>query len=323
MAEAQQLIVADIGGTNARFAIARRGEDGATTIDTVRTFTNSQFTAVDELLGAYMVDLEGSVPTAASLAIAGPNDGKTGYMVNLGWHFDAQQIATACHLQQVHLVNDFSALALGIPGLAEADSRCLQIGQPHGNTLSICGPGTGLGVAALILQGDKHLALATEGGHVAFSACSELEQRLHSFYQPGAGFLPVEYLLSGRGLPVIYQFLCSEAGQAAEDLDPYEVGTSALDGSRPLCQQAVLLFLTMLGTALGDFVLAHGATAGMYIGGGIVPRFADLIEDSELLQRFCEKGPMSDYMEKVPLHLITADYVALKGAAESYWQGCN
>ena len=314
----EKLIVADIGGTNGRFALAGAA-DPACGLEQIRIYDNRQYTGISDLLSRYLMDLQGEAPTSAVLAIAGPGDGSRGRMVKLDWQFDAAELRRTCALERVVLINDFAAMAMGVPGLAAGERQCLHEGHRGDGNISVCGPGTGFGVALLVPTAAGYIPVSTEGGHVAFSPGSELEQRLQRFIAPDAGFVPVENILSGNGFSCIYRFLQQERGEPAADVSPAEIGAAALAGE-PLCREVALLFLAVLGATLGDFALAHGATGGMYIAGGIAPRFAGLIPESELLQRYLHKGPLSDYMARVPLHLVTADHVALRGAAAYYRQ---
>ncbi len=314
--QSRQLIVADIGATNGRFAVAESLVSGTRLYD-VKTYRNADFDSVGSLLAQYLADTTENKPREAVLAIAGPNDGSRGYMVNIDWRFDAAALEAECDLDKVVLVNDFAAMAMGVPALDDGDLRCLNPGNPGTGTISVCGPGTGLGVALLIPSGDRYLPVSTEGGHVAFSPATEQEHALQRFLAGGTSYLPVEDILAGKGLPGIYRFLQQERGQTAPDRTPAEIGEAALAGD-PLCRDVVLMFLAILGGALGDFALAHGATGGMYIAGGVAPRFAELIPESALLERFRSKGPLSDYMADVPLHLVTAEHAALRGAAACY-----
>jgi glucokinase len=312
------LIVADIGGTNGRFAIA-----GGQPIELshVHTFQNAGLGSLDELLSRYLAELPEDQPKRACLGMAGPSDGRLGRITNLDWVADASALEQRFGLEDVLLVNDFAALASAAPELPEHATRRLNTVESTGTgPISVLGPGTGLGVSLVTGDTGRRTTISTEAGHMSFAPTNRLEQDLHRYLVDRLEHVSVESLLSGGGLVRIHDFLFEQEGSGTAGLRPAEVTAAALDGSQPSCVHAVQMFLSILGSVAGDIALAHGATGGVYLGGGILPRIAPLLEQSNLCERFVAKGPMRDYLLRIPIRLITADQVALRGAAAIYRQ---
>jgi glucokinase len=240
-------------------------------------------------------------------------------MINRDWEIKADAIEASCGLQRVQLVNDFAALAAAVPGLAADDVSTVHPGEGGLGPRAVIGPGTGFGVAQLVAGADDApLVISTEGGHMALAPGNALEQELWSYLQSRVDYICVETVLSGQGLVRLQQFLSERADQPAAEITASTITGHALAGSDPHCVASVQLFLGILGGAIGDIVLAQGATGGVYLGGGMLPRIAALIPDSELVPRFLAKGPLHAYLSRVPIHLITAEHVALKGAARLF-----
>jgi glucokinase len=320
MASKPLLLVADIGGTNGRLAIASQDElGGEVSLAHLRAFENDSFENLEALLTHYLDGIPGALPESASLAVAGPNDGRRGYMINRDWEIKADAIEASCGLQRVQLVNDFAALAAAVPGLAADDVSTVHPGEAGLGPRAVIGPGTGFGVAQLVAGADDApLVISTEGGHMALAPGNALEQELWSYLQSRVDYICVETVLSGQGLVRLQQFLSERADQPAAEITASTITGHALAGSDPHCVASVQLFLGILGGAIGDIVLAQGATGGVYLGGGMLPRIAALIPDSELVPRFLAKGPLQAYLSRIPIHLITAEHVALKGAARLF-----
>jgi len=313
-----RLVVADIGATNGRFAIAERDATGAAALFRIAVFENDDFPDFAALIGHYLDNLPDAVPPWACFAVAGPCDGRRGFMVNRDWAVDAGEIESGTALNRVSLVNDFAALAAEVPYLHDGEYRVLHEGERAAGPLSVVGPGTGLGVAQLVPGEEEYRVIDTEGGHMAFAPRTPMERELLAFLSPADGHVAVEELLSGRGLENIHRFLSERVPGARASATAAEISAAALGGGDPLCRRVVDAFLAILGGALGDIALVHGATGGVYLGGGIPPRLEPLIGESRLLERFRRKGPLESYLRGIPLRLITADFLALRGAARLF-----
>jgi len=312
-------IVADIGGTNGRFGVATFKEGAAKPdIDHVIVFPCRDYASLSDMVGAYVTGLGAEAPKVAKLAIAGPTTERLGRITNLGWAADAAALEAAHGLDQVKFINDFGALARACPYLMEGeDFITLKDGEAAADApISVMGPGTGFGVALLVPNdhGGYH-TVSTEGGFMAFAPGSRLEHDLTEHLRAELGYVSVESFLCGEGIARIYRFLVDYGGGGDRDLTPAEITKRAAEGGAPACERAVQLFLSIVGSTAGDIALVHGAKGGVYLGGGILPKIKAMVPGSDLLRRFVAKGAQSTYVDTIPVHLITAKYAALVGAA--------
>jgi glucokinase len=312
------LLVADIGGTNARLGIAQWDTATATVaIAAIRTLHCADYRNIAELLQAYLHEpLPDSIarPRAACLAIAGPLQNNIGMLTNIGWQVDGRQLAQRLELDHVQLLNDFGALAASVPYLG--DTEVLRIRRSAGarGPISVVGAGTGFGVA-LLVPGDSGWDLvATEGGHVSFAPTSRREQQVWEFLRGFEQHVCVEHVLSGSGIVNIHRALGGTA-----PLGPDEISQRALAGSDTRCVEAIEIFCEVFGSVAGNMALAQGARGGVFLGGGILPKLLPLFDAQKFLARFDAKGIMADYVEAIPVALITAEYPALTGAAAWFW----
>lgn len=314
------LIVADIGGTNARFAIARCGAAGhGISLRAIRDYCNAGLVAFDDVFALYLDDLDEAAPPHACFGIAGPVQPGHGRITNLGWVLDAGQLQQRFGINDVMLVNDFEALAWMLPQLpVGATTVVIEAPAPPAGPRSVIGPGTGFGVSLVVESGRERVVVSTECGHMSFAPCTRMERDLKAFLEPTLGHVSVESLLSGAGLVRIHDFLIEYAGSGSSVANPADITAAALDGSKPSCARAVQVFLSIMGSVAGDIALAHGATGGIFLGGGVLPRIAALIPASNFRERFVDKGSMRDYLARIPVRLITEPYIALQGVASIY-----
>ena len=314
------LIVADIGGTNARFAIARCGAAGqGISLRAIRDYRNAGLVAFDDVFALYLDDLDEAAPPHACFGIAGPVQSGHGRITNLGWVLDTGQLQQRFGISDVMLVNDFEALAWMLPQLpVGATTAVIDAPAPPAGPRSVIGPGTGFGVSLVVESGRERVVVSTECGHMSFAPCTRMERDLKAFLEPMLGHVSVESLLSGAGLVRIHDFLIEYAGSGSSVANPADITAAALDGSQPSCARAVQVFLSIMGSVAGDIALAHGATGGIFLGGGVLPRIAALIPASNFRERFVDKGPMRDYLARIPVRLITEPYIALQGVASIY-----
>ncbi|GAA5524250.1 glucokinase [Microbulbifer aestuariivivens] len=317
-------IVADIGGTNARFAIAvpKKGGVGRSgyTLEALTVVDCKRFDGFAAALQHWLHGLEQPHPLRACIAAAGPVEhscaGGRVIMTNLGWQISAKALQADLGLERALLINDFAALARSLPLLGSEEYRVLRdVPRLPGATMAVLGPGTGLGVAGLALAGDKPQVLAGEGGHANLAVTTERELQLLQIMMRSRRPVFNEWVLSGAGLVRLYRAVCTLHGRRAEDLQPPEVSARGLDGSDPLCRETLLDFLNFLGGVAGDTALYLGARGGVFIGGGILPRIAALLSESEFEQRFLAKGRVEQWIKTVPLYALNAGYQALIGAA--------
>lgn len=299
------LLVADIGGTNSRCAVAS-AEFG---IGEVATLRNADFPGLPQLLMGYLGTLPaGRRPEAGAFAVAAPISGDEVRMINIGWRFSRHELQRQLGLADLRCLNDFEALAWALPALQPDEVVAVGGGQPIPNACrAVLGPGTGLGVASLVSTGTGWLALAGEGGHVTLAAQDHEEERLIRAARERFGHCSAERLLSGPGLSFLHQSLHAEPGLSAE-----EIGRRANAGDAK-AQATLEAFFRLLGTVAGNLALTVGAFGGVYIGGGIVPRYLEALRRSGFRARFEAKGRYQEFMRGIPTWVITAKYPALTG----------
>ena len=310
------VLVADIGGTNARFAMARVDADGATQLDHRQTFQVEHYEHVADAAHAYLESWGGDAPEKAAFAVAAPiHDGVINF-TSSAWKFSVDEMRKALAVERFRAINDFEAQALGVRRLGPQAFLTLKegVGEPD-KPCVVFGPGTGLGLAILTPAGARDHVIATEGGHVGFAPGTDKEIEVLKFIRREHAFVSFERLLSGRGLVNIHRALCVIAGATRVSLTPSEITEAALTKNLPIATEAVDMFCALLGAYAGDAVLMTGAQGGAYIAGGIAPRIIEILQRSDFVDRFCERGPMSDYMTPIPVRVLISDEAAFFGAA--------
>lgn len=310
-------LVGDVGGTNARFAMAHV-MGGAVRLEDPVSFRAVDFAQGKDAVRAFLDRLKpADRPRLAVIAAAGPiNDGAVTFTNNTAWRFSEPELARACGLAAVRLINDFTAQALAIDHLGAGDvHRIGPEGQPQARaTAAILGPGTGFGAAAQVDDGAVRAILTGEGGHLGFAPGDDVELEIVRRLMVRFGRVSVERLLSGPGLTHLYLTLAEIDGEAVQPVEPDEITRRALAGDAR-CAAALSRFCAILGSVAGDFALALGARRGVYIAGGIAPAILGFIESSDFRRRFEAKGRMSEYLRAIPTFVVTASHAALTGAA--------
>ncbi|MEU5879510.1 glucokinase [Spirillospora sp. NPDC047279] len=306
-------LVADIGGTNARFALVE--EPGAAP-SRVATLASRDHAGLPEAAGAYLADNAGDLrPGAACLAVAGPVVEGRFRLTNAHWATDtSERVRTHLGLEHVEVLNDFEALALALPHLADSDLRpvggdALPV-RDGSAPLSVLGPGTGLGVAGLIPTPAGWVPLPGEGGQVDIPAGTDREVEVMRMLRAEQGAANAEFLLSGDGLARLYRFLGMIHGIRVEPLTAAEICVRRDE----LCVETIETFCGLLGAFAGNAALTLGARGGVYLGGGILPRIADVLASSEFRRRFDAKPRVEEYVRAIPTALIVHPNPALVGA---------
>jgi glucokinase len=305
-------LVADIGGTNARFA--RVGADGRPYAE--RSLPGADFPGLAAAAMAYLDATGGPRPIRAAVAVATPVTGDWIQFTNSDWSFSTEAARRELGLERLTILNDFTALALALPLLGPDERRAVGGGAAVPEApIGLIGPGTGLGVSGLVWSGERWIPLQTEGGHVTFSAANDREWAIGRILQRKFGHVSPERVLAGPGWVDVYKALAELDGWSPEDLTPGEITERALAGTCPHCLEVQEIFCGALGTAAGNLAITLGARGGVYIGGGIVPRLGDFFDRSAFRARFEAKGRFSGYLAAVPTWVITAANPALRGAA--------
>jgi glucokinase len=317
-------LVADIGGTNARFGWLA---SCAGPVEHVATIPAAGHAGPAEAAQDYLQQLALRLgtgyrpPRAGAFAVATAVGGDRVEFTNSGWAFSRRDTQRALALDELLLLNDFEALAMSLPRLHGAQIRPFgsaplpPAGAPAAGTLAVVGPGTGLGVAGLVPTRQGWVAVPGEGGHASLSAADDFEAALlaavHRFY----AHVSAERLLSGIGLPVLHAAVGHVLGQAAEPLSTEQIVQRGLARSDEACSRTVDSFCALLGSFAGNVALILGARGGVYIGGGIVPRLGERFFESRFRERFEAKGRFQGYLQAIPTALITDTLAALTGAA--------
>ncbi|MDS1142198.1 glucokinase [Pusillimonas sp. SM2304] len=318
--DTQRRLIADIGGTHARFALCSPACD----IEKIDVLDSAAFPTLEAAVRHYL-HRHGNPPVRhAVFGMANPVLGDHIAMTNYSWSFSIEDLRRRLGLESLHVINDFTALALALPRLTPAELRRVGGGEPvAGTPLGLLGPGTGLGVSALIPNpAGGWIPLAAEGGHVSFAPRNDCEQMLWRAAASAFGHVSMERLVSGSGLAFIYRSLCLDRGMKPQDHTPADISRLAIAGQDPICLEALDAFCAMLGTAASDLAVTLGARGGIYIGGGIIPKLGDYFPRSPFRQRFDDKGRFAAYLAAIPVFVIDSANPALLGAA-AYLDNCH
>src|SRR5579872_3098977 len=306
-------LIGDIGGTNARFAIAEGGKYRQLSHVEV-----DKYPSLHDALSEYLKrvpDRERS-DLSGALAIAGPVLGDAISMTNKAWSFSVEELKRSLNLASLTVVNDFAATARAIPDLPEKDR--FEVGAVSGDakgTIGVIGPGTGLGVSTLVPNGNDWVLVAGEGGHTTLAASTEEEFAIVKMLRRRWNHVSAERVLSGAGLVNLYEALCAIDGIEPLMLSPADVTKRAMDNSDEICVRAFARFCEFLGSVAGDLALTVGAFGGVYIAGGILLRFKEAFAASDFRQRFESKGRFASMLARIPTYLILEESPALLGLA--------
>jgi glucokinase len=308
-------LLADIGGTYARFALeVAPGE--VQHMASLRCAEHADFHAA---ISSYLATLPDCHIEHAAVAIANPVAGDAVRMTNYHWQFSIEQMRQRLGFEQLVVVNDFTALAMAIPRLAPNQRR--QVGggdiRPR-SVVGLIGAGSGLGVSGLIPADDGWVALGTEGGHTSFSPRDEREVAILQFAWKRFPHVSFERLLSGPGLELIHAALAVRMGISLDKDKPLtapDITRRGLAGTDDLCVETLDAFCAILGTAAANLAVTQGAFGGVYIGGGIVPRLGAYFDRSMFRERFEDKGRFSDYCKGIPTFVITAENATFLGVS--------
>jgi len=327
---ARPWLVADLGGTNARFGYLSAAGGSVRHVQTLACADHDSPAAAAQ---AYLSQLAAQLgaqyqkPSAAAFAVATAVAGDWVAFTNNGWAFSSAQTQAQLGLQALRILNDFEALALSLPHLGPHQLQAIPGLPPVAATAApdaapgvraVIGPGTGLGVAGIVHTAAGWVALPGEGGHATLAAGNDQEAAVLAVVRRAYPHVSAERLLSGIGLPDLHKALGTVTGQAVPAaLDARDIVQQGVAGLDPLCSQTLDLFCALLGSFAGNVALTLGARGGVYIGGGIVPRLGERFFASAFRARFEAKGRFQPYLQAVPTWLITDTLAALTGAASA------
>lgn len=322
MSAAAPWLVADIGGTNARFGWVA-AEDRRQVLH-VQKLPVADYAGPAAAVRAYLQQLQQQLgaayqpPAQAAFAVATSHEGDEVAFTNSHWTFSRSGLEAELNLAALQVLNDFEALALSLPRLGAGQLRAHgALPQPRG-TLAVVGPGTGLGVGGVVQTAHGWVALPGEGGHATLAPTDDFESALLQAARREFAHVSAERVLSGIGLPVLHRAVAEVLGQpAGAALSAEEIVERGLNGHDAVCSRAIDSFCALLGSFAGNVALVLGARGGVYIGGGIVPRFVDAFHASPFNERFTAKGRMGQYLADIPVYVIAAEFPALPGLARA------
>lgn len=309
-------IVGDIGGTNARFALADITAAAQPKLHDELHLPSAEFATLEEALAAYL-DRVGLTrrPPAAVLAVAGPVMHGEVKLTNLSWHTSETAIAQL-GFAHARLINDFRALAASADALHDEDLDLIGPALPRSadRSIAIVGAGTGFGEAALVREPGKAIALAGEGGHIGFSPEDEIEIEILKWLMQRFGRVSVERIVSGPGLVNLYTALSEIEGHKSHFNDPHQIMAAARD-DHPRARDAVERFCAIFGAAAGDIALTFGARGGVLIAGGLSEAMEPFLKAGSFRARFEGKGRLAHLVREIPTHRIVVGNAALLGCA--------
>ena len=310
-------LVADIGGTNARLATVKPGQ---TQLSDVEVYSAAQYPSLKHVVENYLSSYPEKNVQTACFAVAAPVGSDSVQFTNNPWSFSIEGMRKMLRLNALYLINDFEAVAWCLSALKKQDLVALSASDRLNplRPLAVLGPGTGLGIAASLLSpSGTRAVLATEGGHAAFAPVNEQDVAIWQILLKQNGFVSREDILCGQGLMRLSGAICKLDGGKL-DLEikaPSDITNGAIKLHDPHCIKVLNVFCSILGSVAGDVALQLGATGGVFIAGGIVPRFIDFLKQSPFLDGFLNKGRYRSYLEEVACHIITSPQPGLLGAA--------
>lgn len=306
-------LIGDVGATNVRFALAK--PTGEQTV--IRIYSVDEFLSIADAIEKFLTDeMPNGKPRQAVLAVASPVTGDQVTLTNHHWTFSIEALRKQFNFTELNVLNDFAATALAIRHFLPAD--VLQIGggvATFDAPVALIGPGTGLGVSALVPSPGGAIAVAGEGGHVTMASFTPEEAAVLDIVRNRYGHASAERVLSGPGLVNLYGALCELAGVPAVPLTPVDITSERIWQEDRRAKEATSMFCAMLGTVAGNLALTLGARGGVYLAGGIIPRILPFFNQSEFRARFEAKGRLHSYLATIPTYVIVRPLPALLGAA--------
>jgi len=304
------VVLADVGGTNVRFAVLRGG-----TLGPIEHMIVADYGHFADALAAFMTRQgAGNARRRAVFGVAGAVEGERCRLTNNPWTVDAEELRKRFGFTEVRIINDFEAIAWSLPRFSGDDLRAIGGQERKADApMVVIGPGTGLGVAAYVPDPRGAFVVRSEGGHTTLPAQSSDEDEILRKLRERFGHVSAERALSGPGLENLYQAIASRQSASAPIRTAPEILLAAETGNCPASRAALDVFCALLGTVAGNFALSFGARGGVFIAGGIAPRMRDYLPQSLFRARFEAKGRMRPYVEKIPVFLIVHDDPAFVG----------
>ncbi|MEL6708013.1 MAG: glucokinase [Pseudomonadota bacterium] len=320
MSAARQVAVADIGGTHARFAIAEVEGHAVRSLDCMMKLRAADHPSLQTAWEHYRRECGRDLPSDGAFAVAGPVGGDVLYFTNSSWMLRPAQVSDKLGLERFTLVNDFGAVCHSVDQMSADEMAHIcgpDTGLPDQGPITVIGPGTGLGVAYVTRTPNGSFVHETEGGHIDFAPLDEVEDRILHRLRKMHRRVSLERVVAGKGLQSIYSVLCEIEGDEPKQLDDRDLWALALSGADPIANAALDRYCLCLGSAAGDFVLAHGAKA-IVIAGGLGQRIGERLNTSGFRERMVFKGRFSSLLESVPAYRTLQAEPGLMGAAVAF-----
>jgi glucokinase len=315
-----EIVAADIGGTHARFALAEVSRGGAIRLGEVTTCETADHPTLEAAWAAFGRRVGRPLPDAVAISFAGPVRGEALKLTNSAWVIRPPDFPRTLGARRSVVVNDFAAVGHAVMRVGEAHLQPLcgpDAPLPRSGTISIVGPGTGLGVAHVLREAGRYYVRETEGGHIGFAPLDAFEDRLVAALRLRFGRVSAERIAAGPGLNPIYEALAALEGAAPRAYDDAGLWAAAMDGTDGLAARALERFCLCLGAVAGDIALAQGGAA-LVIAGGVGLRLAGVLPASGFRQRFTAKGRFERYMSAIPVKILTHPQPGLLGAAAAF-----
>ncbi len=316
-------IAADVGGTHVRVGHMVQARDAAIELSHYRTYRCAEHASLQAILEDFLQQLRGVDAVVIASAGVALDDGSF-ISNNLPWAISPSRIGAVLAVRNVHLVNDFEAVAYAAPQMEQR--AVLQLSGPtprHARAngpILVVGPGTGLGAALWIDAKPRAIVLATEAGQVALASTHPREYAVLQGLLRDRHYLPLEHVLSGPGLLHLYDAVCELHGATPRHRLPAAVTHAALHEDDALARECLEIFCGLLGSAVGDMALAYGAAGGIYLAGGFLPTIGQFLAGSAFAERFLDKGNMRAVLERIPVKLVEHGQLGVLGAANWYLQ---
>ncbi|MBB5539345.1 glucokinase [Rhizobium giardinii] len=307
------ILIGDIGGTNARFALL---VDAFAEPKMFPIIPTTSYASIEEALQTSILDKTSVQPRSAIIAVAGPVKGDDIPLTNAGWVIKPKDMLTALSLEDVIIINDFEAQALAIASIGEAGREQIGPGSIlEDASCAVLGPGTGLGVAGLVHAQHSWIPVPGEGGHIDVGPRTERDYQIWPFLEPIEGRISAEQLLCGRGIMNIYRAVCESKAWYPELPDPAAVTTSALAERDEAAVETISLFCTYLGRVAGDMAMIFMARGGVFLAGGISQKILPALRKPQFRVAFEDKAPHSALLRTIPTFVVTHPTAALSGLA--------
>jgi len=319
------VLAGDTGGTKTLLALYE-AQDGQRKEIKKAHFNSRDYERLEDIIEAFLAGETGR-PTAAAFGIPGPVVDGVVRSTNLPWVIEEKTLSQHVQIPHIKLVNDLAATAHALPSLTEDEIVTIKKGETpkHPERYVVLAPGTGLGQSFLMRHRGKSIVIASEGGHTDFAPANEVEAELYLYLYRKFGHVSYERTISGSGLPNIFDFLIDikNAKPSKATLEQMQtqdkaavISTLALDALDPVCEEALHIFVSILGTKAGNLALNFLSDGGVYLGGGIPYKILPKLSDGAFVRSFLNKGRMQWVLDNIPVHVITNNQAALKGAAQ-------